>query len=60
MSYRLAHTWNVKGATERCDAFTRLSMSAASGRQGSVAPVNYQPTIKLDITGANFQEGNRD
>ena len=58
MSYRLAHTWTVKGTAER-RCFTRLSMSAASG-QGSVAPVNYQPTIKLDITGANFQEGHMD
>jgi hypothetical protein len=57
MSQLVTHTWEAKDSALRC-VFTRLGMSAASG-QGS-EPVNYQPTIKLDTTGANFLEGNRD
>lgn len=59
MSRMVTHTWEAKGNALRC-AFTRLSMSAASVAGQGSEPVNYQPTIKLDTTGANFQEGNRD
>ena len=57
MSWLAEHTQSVKGGERRC--FTRLSMSATAG-QGSITPVAYQPSNKLDSTGAASAEGVRD